>query len=247
MFSSLTTAERYRTSLGVPSHQPLDPDAALLRLHPVTLIRLAGLNVSGVCDWMARHRLEPPHSLTLCHNRTLRGGIIAKRGTAFIFLDADDSAQEQRYTLAHETGHYLQDHLYPREDALANLGDGILPVLDGLRPPTWNEQVHALLSSTSLSHYAHLMERNALTPQLSPEVAEHEADADRFAWEILAPFDALQARFAWSENRTADLDTLTALLTNEFDFPLFAARCYAAHLAEKFAPLPPIWGHLRLG
>ncbi|GEM_PF-1345478 len=247
MFSSLTTAERFRTAAGAPSAQPLDPVAALLHLYPVNVLRLTDLNVNGICDWLTRRRIEPPHPLTVCHDRTLRGGIVAQRGAAFIFLDDSDSVQEQRYTAAHETGHYLQDHLYPREDALAELGEEILSVLDGLRPPTWSEQIGALLSSTSLAHYAHLMERNPAASYLHPEIAEREADADRFAWEILAPLDALQARFAWSENRTADLDTLTVLLTDEFKMPVFAAKDYAAHLAEQFAPLPPIWGHLRLG
>lgn len=247
MYSPLITAERFRTSLSVSSDESLDPVSALLRLYPVTVLRLAELNISGIRNYLIRRRLEPPEPLIACHDRTLRGGIFAQRGAALIFLDDNDSIQEQRYTVAHETGHFLQDHLYPREDALAKLGSGILPVLDGLRPPTWNERVHALLSSASLSQYAHLMERHPATLHLAPEIAEREADADAFAWEILAPLDALQTRFAWSENRAADLDHLTALLIYEFELPMFAAHHYAAHLAERFAPLPPVWGHLRLG
>lgn len=156
--------------------------------------------------------------------RAVRGCLVAARGGGVIFLDADDDEAERTFTLAHELAHFLADYCRPRHRAAAVLGDAVLDVLDGRRPATTTERFHALLRGVSLGAHLHLMHREP--GWVAPEVRDAEADADRLAWELLAPADAL-----------ADRADLPRVLRTEFGLPADAAAAYARVLRPSAPPI----------
>jgi hypothetical protein len=190
---------------------------------PLAVVPLPALGVRGVLDWLRRAGVscalgEP--------DRRLRGCLVASRGYGFTFLDADDSPDEQRFSLAHELAHFLRDYLQPRRRAAARLGPQVLEVFDAVRPPRPEERLHALLRAAPVGFHVHLMARNADGPP-GPEAAA-ERDADRLAYELLAPADVVL-----SEARTSA--AAAEILRTRFGLPPAQAADYATLL---FPPAP---------
>jgi hypothetical protein len=127
-------------------------------------------------------------------DRPLRACLAAFAGAGLILLDADDPPAERVFSLAHELAHFLRHYWEPRRRACQRLGDGVASVLDGKRPPTLAERIHALLGSVSLGLQIHLMERGPQWEFLRAEAAAAEEEADRLAYELLAPAAAVAAR-----------------------------------------------------
>src|SRR5690242_4280785 len=93
MLDSFALADRVRAKAEVPRHQALDPEWILPRLYDISCVRLPGLTVSTLRQWLLQHGVSNP-DLTVCHNRELRGGVVARRGRGLIFLDRDDPPEE---------------------------------------------------------------------------------------------------------------------------------------------------------
>jgi Zn-dependent protease with chaperone function len=151
-----------------------------------------------------------------------------------VFLDSEMPEDERRFTLAHELAHFLLDYRAPRMRALVALGEGVRPVLDGLRPPSVEERVHALLEGTPLGVVGHLMERpTAGLP--SSAVLSIETRADRLALELLAPAALVLEkvkglrRMPYRER----VDALAALLVREHGLPAGIAGRYASGLLHS--------------
>ena len=150
---------------------------------PVTIVDLPSLTIELAAAWARRHRLRWN---AVGSDRPLFGCLLSGRGHGHLFIDADDPPDVRRFTLAHEAAHFLLDCLTPRERAIAALGPAITDVLDGDRPPTNDERIHAVLAGVTLGLHTHLMERRA--GGLLPEPAgRSEEDADTLAFELLAP------------------------------------------------------------
>lgn len=197
--------------------QPIDAVFALgIRAYP-------GLSTAVVRDWL--HRRHIPFPLEAV-DRPLRGCLIARDGGGWIFLDADDEAAEQRFSLAHELAHFLRHYWQPRRHACDRLGPPILEVFDGRRPPRPEERLHALLLGIPLGFHAHLMGRTLRTDAIG--IAEEEAD--RLAYELLAPAETVAARLGEGGA------TVVALLRDYFGLPPRAADDYAGMLL----PAPPV-------
>ena len=177
------TAQEFWALVGTTPSYPCDIKAAITLTLPLELYPIAGLRVKDVLDWAERIRLN-------CHirgrDRRLHGCLIADRGKGTIFFDTRDHEDEQRFTLAHELAHFLLDYQAPRQRALTILGETILPVLDGDRPPALAERLHAVLDTVPLGVMSHLMERpdEGLPSNI---VIDVEDRANRLALELLAP------------------------------------------------------------
>ena len=210
---------------------PRDMEAvAADALLPVFFKMLPDLSTEQVEAWISRRHGTFQF---LCPNRDLRGCIVALRGKAVIFTDANDSPEERRLTQAHEVAHFLLDYKQPRERALTALGTTILPVLDGDREPTPTERVHAALSGIPLGAYHDFMERDDSGQMFQAAVQAAEARADQLALHILAPLAAVTARLPGAPvetERAAFGHEAVRLLCGTFGLPAWAARDYGRFL-----------------
>lgn len=168
----------------------------------VTVKDLAGLSVRGLDRYLAGLDI-----VWTCdaRDRPLRACLVARDGAGWIFLDATDEPGEQVFSLAHELAHFLRHYWGPRCRACRRLGDRAAEVLDGRRPPTPAERARALLADVSLGPYVHLMRRGPRRGEVSAAVAVAEEEADRLAYELLAPAAAVAAQAGAGRTRVAEV------------------------------------------
>lgn len=226
-----TAQEFWALAGGAPS-SPRDIKAAITLTLPLEIYPVPGLMVRDVLVWTQRVKIA---HVIRGRNRRLRGCLIAYRGKGTIFFDRQDPDDEQRFTLAHELAHFLLDYQAPRQRAVSILGASILPVLDGERPPTIAERLHAVLSSVPLGVMSHLMERpdEGLPTNL---VIDIEDRADRLALELLAPALPLQEMMSQSikpEGFSTRLAFLTQHLVADYALPGTIASSYARYLLDQ--------------
>jgi hypothetical protein len=138
-------------------------------------------------------------------DRPLRACLAAARGAGLVLLDADDPPREQAFSLAHEIGHFLRHYLEPRRRACRVLGPDAQRVLDGDRPPTVAERCHALLRGLRVGPHVHLMERGPGGTPANAAVLAAEEEADRLAYELLAPVREVWARGGVTHARAAEV------------------------------------------
>lgn len=191
----------------------------IARALPVAVISLPGLRVSAIDDWLASRGIACDIRVG---DRFLRACLVARRGHGVIFLDGGDAADEQRFSLAHETAHFLRHYEEPRLRASERLGERVVEVLDGDRPAETIERVDSLLARMPIGAYVHLIDRDGRTARTAG-VAEQEADL--LAFELLAPAGAIE------REGTRDRLDITRLLCGYYGLPGGAAERYAQRLA----------------
>jgi hypothetical protein len=201
---------------------------------PFAVVELPGLRLAAVSEWLAVRGCRVPEGEP---DRPLRGCLFADLGRGYAFLDASDEANERRFSLAHELGHFLRDYWHPREVVAARLGPGALEVLDGLRPPTREEQLHALLRNAAVGPFTHLLRRDESGRPLTPAECEAEVAADRLAFELLAPASGLGA--------PGDRGELVRKLIDVFGLPPAPAERYAALLVPERPDAGPLVRRVR--
>jgi hypothetical protein len=177
-------AARFWAAAGDPPPFPRDLGPAVAGALPLAVIELSELRVAAVSAWFADRGIPIPLTEP---DRPLRACLVAWRGHGFAFIETRDDAAERRFSLAHELGHFLRDYWHPREAAVVRLGPAVVDVLDGIRLPTVEERLHAVLRNTPVGPFAHLLRRDETGRPLSPAEREAEAAADRLAFELLAP------------------------------------------------------------
>lgn len=225
-------AREFWTLAGGASSYPGDMEAAITLASPLEVYPLPELRVSNVRSWLRRLRMT--HTIR-GRDRRLHGCLIAYNGKGTIFVDAQDTEDERRFTLAHELAHFLLDYQEPRQRAVAILGENILPVLDGLRKPTLEERVHAVLSEISLGIMSHFMERPESGLPAGP-ILDSEDQADRLALELLAPADPLfdlMSQPTSPRGYTARLAFLREYLQHQHGLPEAIAAAYARLLLAQ--------------
>src|SRR2546427_5774622 len=107
---------------------PRDTERAVAYALPLHVVRIPKLHVHHIAGWCVTHGTAfsceyPDHAL--------RGCLVAFRGQGAIFVDGTDPADETRFTIAHETGHFLADYTDLRSSAIKSFGESIAAVLDG--------------------------------------------------------------------------------------------------------------------
>lgn len=235
------TAERFWAAAGEPEPFPRSLRRAALNALPLGIVLLPRLRLEGIRHWLERQgvscALETP-------DRPLRACLVTRFGHGLVFLDGADPEDEQRFSLAHELAHFLQDCDRPRRLVAERLGPAALEVLDGLRPPRPEERAHALLAGVALRAQVHLMERTPDGHLPSARITAAERSADRLAFELLAPATELlpagPGRSGAPERRQ-----LVARLVGEYGLPPVPAQQYAALLAPAPAPVHPLLQRLR--
>lgn len=258
------TAERLRFEAKCEADVPLDVETLLPCLYPAVCIQISGLSVRALRHWFQRQGLPTPPTLVICRDRRLRGGVIASRGYGLLFADQSDTPEEIRFTFAHEAAHFLHDHLYPRQDLLRRFGPRIQPVLDGLRPPTRDERIDALLAHADLALHTHLLERDnypkhdfdskqgdselSFSPNynIDSDLERIEGEADVFACEILAPHAALSAYFPAIALDEESVTQVHRVLVSDFGLPDAPAEDYARDWVAEHGQPDSLLDRLRL-
>lgn len=218
-------AALFWNTLGEREPFPRNLRRPIARGLPLTVVLLPGLSVGPVLAWLGEEgagcSFEDP-------DRPLRACLVAQGGWGFAFVDGTDPEDEQRFSLAHELAHFLRDYWEPRRRASERLGPPVLEVFDGARPPRPEERLHALLAHVAVGFHTHLLARTPERP-LSAAVAAAERDADRLAYELLAPADQVLAE-------AGDRMEVVARLQDGYGLPAAEAARYADLL---FPPTPP--------
>lgn len=217
-------ADRFWAAAGEPPPFPRDLTRPATAGWPLAVVDLPHLTLAGVRRWLARLRVAVPVGEP---DRRLRGCLVTRAGHGFVFADAQDPPAERRFSVAHEVAHFLRDYDARRRTAIARLGPGILDVLDGKRPATPGERIHAILRDAPVAAHVHLLGRDPDGHPLTPLEADAEAAADRLALELLAP-----------------AGLVPALGIDHFGLPPLLAARYAARLNPP-APVDPFVARLK--
>ncbi|OGO20591.1 MAG: hypothetical protein A2144_02795 [Chloroflexi bacterium RBG_16_50_9] len=209
---------------------PCQLESSVLWALPLAVIKLPRLWVFNVEAWLTERGIQCQFRTA---NRPLHGSLVAYRGRGCVLLNGADSDSELRYSLAHETAHFLLNYLLPRRKASSLLGPAILEVFDGFRAPTVQERVHGILSRIPIGFHFHFMERGTDGVNNSDIVMELEDKADLLALELIAPEEAVRRRVARvvnHERNCSPLDVALPLLQEEFGLPYTVAEGYCRYL-----------------
>jgi hypothetical protein len=222
---------RFWAEAGSVESFPRNLRRPIARALPVALVLLPRLRLDGVRAWLRDNGIACP---CVERDRPLRACLVASHGHGLIFLDGTDADNEQRFSLAHEVGHFLRHYWRPRQLACQRLGERVAEVFDGERPPTLQERLYSLLKNAPLSFHVHLMQRGPHHEVVSAAVGRAEDEADLVAYELLAP-----AADVMPHIKAAQADTgrarLVEVLQIVFGLPQEQALDYGRLL------LPPVW------
>lgn len=219
-------ASEFWRRAGGPQAFPRDLEPGVLYGLPLAIVKMPRLRAASVDAWFAAR--GKPHGAHI-DDRPLRGCLFAAGGRGVIFVDAADPADERRFSLAHETAHFLVDYLRPREAVLRRMGEGIADVLDGKRGPTRGERIDGLLAGINLGVHRHLMDRG---DENTRRIARSESRADRLALELLAPRADVRRKLNAARTLGA---SIPQILVARFGLP----RAVAAAYAESLGPARP--------
>lgn len=221
----MDAAEAFWRAAGEAEPFPRDLRRPLAYALPVGLVLLPRLRLRAVDDWLRHQQIRCVLDLG---DRALRACLIARQGQGVIFIDGGDPPDEQRFSLAHELGHYLREYWLPRGEASARLGPAILDVLDGRRAPQRDERIDALLARIELGYHVHLLDRAPDGGPKDATVTRAEHEADLLAYELLAPATAV-LRDLPDDPRSSRV-AATDRLHRHYGLPVAQASRYAALL-----------------
>jgi len=223
-------ADEFWAAAGGREQFPCQLESSVLWALPVAVIKLPRLWVSDVEAWLTDKGVQFRFETA---NRPLHGSLLAYRGRGCVLLNGADSESELRYSLAHETAHFLLNYLRPRRKAESLLGPAILEVFDGLRVATIRERVHGILGRVPIGFHVHLMERSTDGMVNHGSLMEVEDSADLLALEIISPEEEVRRHvsgvFSQAQHRKP-VEIATGLLLEEFGLPSGVAEGYAQYL-----------------
>ena len=224
-------AQGFWSRAGFASAAPHDLRRAVLWALPIDVVEIPQLSVGRVREWLSAQGVQDDVVDARVRDRLLRACVVARSACGLLMIDQGDAESEQRFSLAHELAHFLRHYIHRRDQAVKQLGPGILQVLDGFRPPTTEERVHAVLARFRLGAHVHLMERTA-TGHSTSVISHAEREADLLAFELLAPsaeiLDAVSGVRAVHQR-----SRITELLTTRWGLPEGPATDYASMLTPE--------------
>jgi len=226
-------SEQFWAMAGAQEAFPRNLESAILWTLPVAIIKVPRLRISHARGWLEQRNLP---LVIDGADRELHACLIAFGGRGLVFLDGKNPPDEIRFSLAHEMGHFIIDYFEPRRIAVARFGSDIADVLDGRRPPTVEERGAAILSSTMIGVYRHLMARTPSGGIGCSRIAEAENTADELALELLAPAEVVkQCLAAELRSRNRSQAEITTILKETFGLPTSVAVRYSLRFdpAEK--------------
>jgi len=225
--SNENIAREFWQDTGLKQHFPRDIEKAIALKLPLTLVKLSQLTVPVMRRWLRSRDLlvRVPED-----RRDMMGCLVAYRGFGIVFVCGADSQDEQRLTVAHETGHFLHDYHLPRQAILMSLGNDMMTVLDGERRPTPGERANAVLAHLRLGPHVHLLPRNGRDEESDPMVAEAEANADSLGIELVAPRDAIVRFLRTDFSGTAE--EIHDALSTQFGLPHYVFDRFVKHVTQ---------------
>jgi len=227
------TALEFWERVGTTPSYPCDIGRWLIRSQlPLAIKPVPMLDIEKVNAWAYKH---DESYVFREKNRRLRGCILPGK-VSTIFVEANDLLKEQRFTIAHEGGHFLLDYQLPRDKAVAALGENIIEIFDGKRQPTVEERLHGILADVRVSVTPHLMERPEEGLPMG-SILDAEDRADRLALELLAPAPSLQEEMSGNsvpKGFQARLTFLSERLYTFYGLPQSIAAFYADMLLRQW-------------
>jgi Zn-dependent peptidase ImmA (M78 family) len=219
---------------------PCAVEKAAINALPLGIVSIPQLWVTDLTYWMENRGLRCPFEGS---NRPLRGCLIAFGGKGLVFVNGYDPDDERRFTVAHEVAHFILDYDDVRARAAKSLGIGILEVLDGKRPATFEERIHATLSDASIGVHTHTMDRSPEGDIYQGSVLKAEETADLLALELIAPAEEIYSRLNLERREFAFNDLIgytVKILEQDFGLPKSIVGSYAFRLADNIAHGPTI-------
>lgn len=230
-----SAAERFWQAAGGEPPFPRDLEASIGIALPVMIVRLPRLGIFSAEQWLARSgaqaRLRGSNGAA-SHDRPLRACLIARFGNGCLLIDAADPPDEQRYSLAHETAHFILDYQLPYERATRRVGPWATDILDGNRRPDDDERIDAALAGVELRPFVQLLERGARGVERTA-IAAAEARADLLALELLAPRECAVGVLPTGGLHEERVERGAERFAAGFGLPLPVGRAYARRLIDR--------------
>jgi hypothetical protein len=226
-------ADEFWKKAGACEPFPRQLESSILWALPVAVIKLPRLWASDVEAWLADRGIQFHLNVT---NRLLHGSLLAYQGRGCILLNGADNDSEIRFSLAHETAHFLLDYQFPRQKAVNIFGETILEVFDGLRAPTVQERIHGILKQIPIGFHLHIMSKGTAGQFSGDDILGIEDNVDLLALEIISPEVEVRRRVArvWGERHGQGcIDVATRILNNEFGLPPDISASYAVYLYPR--------------
>ena len=230
---ALDLASQFWRAAGGPEPFPRSLRAPIWRATELAISEMPDLTLGGIRDYLERSSIP-----FLCEaaNRALLGCVVIRHGCGVLFLDAALTANEKRFTIAHELAHYLAHYWRPLLRARKH-GPLITEVMEGDRPASFVEQVRSIISGVTIRPYVHLLWRNA-DGRAEDLEGEAEEEADILAYSLLAPMDEIEIVLPRSAGFN-DVESLGHGLCTQFGLPMAQATHYASLLVPG-APVHPL-------
>lgn len=230
-----------------PAHRRvLDISRAVNIVLPIRIVYIQNLSLVEVDNWLKGRGINIEIDI---NDRIMHGVILIREGNGFIFVNADDSTIEQRFTIAHEVSHYLLDYQVPRERAMLEVGTEIEKVLNGKDQPDRFQQVKALIKGISIQPYGHLIEKKGNGSFLNWVNFNAENEADYLALELLAPRSmVIKGTISTIKglNYTQFVRKCEEILVDNYQIPPEVAHQYASELAYSVTSGPSFLDKLGL-
>lgn len=224
-------AEEFWSLTGIVPDYPCDMEYAALAAFALPTVAIEALDIAKARGWAQRYAIPIGFPT---RNRPLCGCLLANARAGVILIDATDPPDEQRYTIAHESSHFLLECWRPLRQAEEAFGKAIIDVLEGRRLPTLDERLEAMLNDLPLRLVGHLMERPE-TGLPTVSVLDAEDRADRLALELLAPLQRLVELMRQSEaprGYRSRLSYLEGVLCDVYGVPADPAMAYSKYILK---------------